>query len=99
MFQWPRVSSNEHADSARDCTMSDPVSPTPPVASVGQRPALPAQVDRIFDHCADTRSIFLRMSDGTLPQFTPGMFISVAIPLATETRIRPYTIASSPEDG
>jgi len=79
--------------------MSDPVSPTPPVTSARQRPALHARVDRIFDHCGDTRSLFLRMSHGTLPQFLPGMFISIAIPLATETRIRPYTIASSPEDG
>jgi ferredoxin-NADP reductase len=39
------------------------------------------------------------MTHGTLPQFLPGMFISIAIPLAAETRIRPYTIASSPEDG
>jgi ferredoxin-NADP reductase len=39
------------------------------------------------------------MTEGALPQFLPGMFISVAIPLASETRIRPYTLASSPEDG
>jgi ferredoxin-NADP reductase len=58
-----------------------------------------ARVERIFDHCADTRSLFLRMTAGVLPRFLPGMFISVAIPLAGETRIRPYTIASSPEDG
>ncbi len=70
-----------------------------PAGSPRQRPSLRARVDRIVDHCADTRSLFLRMSQGTLPQFLPGMFISVAIPLAGETRIRPYTIASSPEDG
>lgn len=64
-----------------------------------QRPALRARVDRIFDHCADTRSLFLRMTSGLLPRFLPGMFISVALPLPGETRIRPYTIASSPEDG
>jgi len=39
------------------------------------------------------------MTEGSLPQFLPGMFISIAISLAAETRIRPYTIASSPEDG
>jgi ferredoxin-NADP reductase len=27
------------------------------------------------------------------------MFISISIPLADDTRVRPYTIASSPEDG
>jgi ferredoxin-NADP reductase len=71
----------------------------PPVTSARQRPALRARVERIYDHCADTRSLFLRMTAGTLPRFLPGMFISIAIPLAGETRIRPYTIASSPEDG
>jgi benzoate/toluate 1,2-dioxygenase reductase component len=73
--------------------------PSPPVTSARQRPALRACVERIYDHCADTRSLFLRMTAGTLPRFLPGMFISIAIPLALETRIRPYTIASSPDDG
>jgi ferredoxin-NADP reductase len=73
--------------------------PAPPVTSARRRPALRARVERIYDHCADTRSLFLRMTAGGLPRFLPGMFISIAIPLAGETRIRPYTIASSPEDG
>ena len=34
-----------------------------------------------------------------MPVFAPGMFISIAMPLAGETRIRPYTIASKPEAG
>jgi ferredoxin-NADP reductase len=71
----------------------------PPIASVRQRPALRARVERIYDHCADTRSLFLRMTAGALPRFVPGMFISIAIPLAGDPRVRPYTIASSPEDG
>jgi ferredoxin-NADP reductase len=79
--------------------MSDAGSTVPSVTSPRQRPSLRARVDRIFDHCADTRSLFLRMTEGALPQFLPGMFISVAMPLASETRIRPYTIVSSPEDG
>jgi ferredoxin-NADP reductase len=79
--------------------MSDPVSPAPPIAVARLRPMLRARVDRVFDHCPDTRSLFLRMTEGSLPQFLPGMFISVAIPLIGDTRIRPYTIASSPEDG
>ena len=58
-----------------------------------------ARVERIVDHCTDTRSLFLGMTEGTLPRFLPGMFISIAIPLDRETRIRPYTIASAPEDG
>src|SRR5665213_2640366 len=77
----------------------DARSSMPSVTSPRKRPSLRARVDHIFDHCADTRSLFLRMTEGAMPQFLPGMFISVAIPLANETRIRPYTIASSPEDG
>lgn len=79
--------------------MSEAGTPAPPAGIARQRPSLRARVERIFDHCGDTRSLFLRMAEGTLPRFLPGMFISVAIPLANETRIRPYTIASSPEDG
>ncbi len=32
-------------------------------------------------------------------KYTPGQFISISIPLGDETRTRPYTIASRPEDG
>lgn len=79
--------------------MSDATAPAPPAASPRQRPSLRARIDRIFNHCADTRSLFLRMTEGSLPPFLPGMFISIAISLNSEMRIRPYTIASSPEDG
>jgi ferredoxin-NADP reductase len=64
-----------------------------------ERPTYRARVERIFDHCADVRSLFLRTLGGSLPQYAPGMFISIIIPLANERRIRPYTIATSPEDG
>jgi benzoate/toluate 1,2-dioxygenase reductase component len=64
-----------------------------------ERPTYQARVERIFNHCADTRSLFLRTLSARLPQYSPGMFISISIPLATEVRIRPYTIATSPEDG
>src|SRR5262249_18538001 len=64
-----------------------------------QRPTYRAQVERIFDHTADIRSLFLRTRGQPLPQFSPGMFVSITIPLADEVRVRPYTIATSPEDG
>ncbi|MGH8011475.1 MAG: FAD-binding oxidoreductase, partial [Candidatus Binataceae bacterium] len=68
-----------------------------PAATPRQRPHLTARVECVFDHCADTRSLFLHvMSDGQL-RFIPGMFISVTIPMEQGTRVRPYTIASSPE--
>lgn len=63
------------------------------------RPSYLARIERIFDHADDTRSLFLRMAAGDCPRWTPGMFISIAIPLADEARVRPYTIASSLEDG
>jgi ferredoxin-NADP reductase len=50
------------------------------------------------DHNADTRSLFLRLVDGGRISFTPGQFISVSLTLDGDTRVRPYTIASSPED-
>ncbi|HJU10776.1 MAG TPA: FAD-dependent oxidoreductase [Candidatus Binataceae bacterium] len=64
-----------------------------------ERPVYRARVERILEHCSDTRSLFLRTLSEPLPSYTPGMFVSVTIPLANEVRTRPYTIASSPEDG
>jgi len=64
-----------------------------------KRTSYQARVERIFEHAEDTRSLFLRMVNGTMPRYSPGMFISVAIPLENETRPRPYSIATSPEEG
>jgi CDP-4-dehydro-6-deoxyglucose reductase, E3 len=63
------------------------------------RPVYQARVEGIVEHCADTRSLLLRTLSGQLPQYLPGMFVSITIPLAEEVRVRPYTIATSPEDG
>jgi ferredoxin-NADP reductase len=59
---------------------------------------LEARVERIFDHAADTRSLFLSPTASKSLRFKPGQFISISIPLGDETRSRPYTIASSPTD-
>jgi ferredoxin-NADP reductase len=75
--------------------MSSPASSAPPA----RRPVYHARVERILDHAEDLRSLFIRTVDAPFPSFAPGMFISLAIPLASEVRVRPYTIASSPEDG
>ncbi|MGA2410262.1 MAG: FAD-dependent oxidoreductase [Candidatus Binataceae bacterium] len=64
-----------------------------------QRSSYTARVERIFDHAEDTRSLFLRTIGTPMPRFIPGMFISVAIPLESETRARPYSIATTPEEG
>jgi ferredoxin-NADP reductase len=63
-----------------------------------QRITYLATIERILEHNADTRSLFLRLPQDPPFRFTPGQFISVAIPLSNETRVRPYTIASSLED-
>lgn len=67
-------------------------------AGAGQRRVFSSRIERVFDHAADTRSLFLRIDDVRGFRFVPGQFISISIPLPTETRVRPYTLASSPED-
>jgi ferredoxin-NADP reductase len=69
---------------------------TPPAAA--RRTTLNARVERIFDHAPDTRSLFLSLTSGKHLRFVPGQFISITIPLGDETRSRPYSIASDPED-
>ncbi|MGH7924417.1 MAG: ferredoxin--NADP reductase [Candidatus Binatus sp.] len=69
----------------------------PPVAAA-KRATLNARVERIFDHAEDTRSLFLSLTGGKHLRFVPGQFISITIPLGDETRSRPYSIASAPED-
>jgi ferredoxin-NADP reductase len=71
-----------------------PDSPAP----AAKRSTLNARVEQIFDHASDTRSLFLSLTSGKHLRFVPGQFISVTIPLADETRSRPYSIASDPED-
>src|SRR5277367_6487752 len=70
----------------------------PPSAPAAKRSTLNARVERIFDHAADTRSLFLSLISGKHLRFLPGQFISITIPLGDETRSRPYSIASDPED-
>jgi ferredoxin-NADP reductase len=69
----------------------------PPAAS-SKRTTLNARVEKIFDHASDTRSLFLSLTSGKHLRFVPGQFISITIPLSDETRSRPYSIASDPED-
>ena len=69
----------------------------PPAAS-SRRSTLSARVEKVFDHASDTRSLFLSLTSGKHLRFVPGQFISITIPLSDETRSRPYSIASDPED-
>jgi ferredoxin-NADP reductase len=75
--------------------MAEPGGPTSPPP---RRPVYRARIERLRDHNADTRSLFLRLVDGARLGFVPGQFISVSLALEGETRVRPYTVASSPED-
>jgi ferredoxin-NADP reductase len=68
-----------------------------PAAPSG-RATIKARVERIFDHASDTRSLFLSLTSGKHLRFLPGQFISITIPLGDETRSRPYSIASDPEE-
>ena len=54
-----------------------------------------ARVARIVEHAPDTRSLFL---SGPRIAFRPGQFISCLLPVGGETLIRPYSLASSPEE-
>src|SRR5258708_19766228 len=69
-----------------------------PAASPPRRPVYRARVERIRDHNADPRSLFLGLIDGGQLGFVPGQFISISLALENETRVRPYTVASNPEE-
>src|ERR1700722_107706 len=74
------------------------MTPDPPPAPAARRLTMNARVERIFDHAPDTRSLFLSLTSGKHLRFIPGQFISITIPLGDETRSRPYSVASDPED-
>jgi ferredoxin-NADP reductase len=58
-----------------------------------------ATIEHIVTHNTDTRSFFLRPMNGQRLVFKPGQFISLLLPVGGEILTRPYSIASSPEDG
>jgi ferredoxin-NADP reductase len=56
---------------------------------------LEARVVRAVEHGPETRSLFLA---GPRLAYRPGQFISCLVPAGGETLIRPYSLASDPED-
>jgi len=56
-------------------------------------------IERIFQHNLDTRSFFLRLPAGVHLTCKAGQFLSLLLPITGETLIRPYSIASSLEEG
>jgi ferredoxin-NADP reductase len=63
-----------------------------------QRVTYEARIERIIERAPDTRSLFLRLPPSPPFAFVPGQFISCLLPLGGEPAVRPYSIASSPED-
>lgn len=58
-----------------------------------------AVLERIVEWSPATRSLFLRLPAGLALPFKPGQFISLALPVGGEEVVRPYSLASDPEDG
>jgi ferredoxin-NADP reductase len=67
-------------------------------AGVTQRVTYEATIARIVERAPDTRSFFLRLSARQRFTFTPGQFVSCLLPIDQQTMIRPYSLASSPEE-
>jgi len=57
-----------------------------------------ATLERIAEWSAGTRSLFLRLEGDTRLAFTPGQFVSLALPVGGAELVRPYSLASNPED-
>ncbi len=58
-----------------------------------------AELTRVHEHHPATRSLFLRLPTGERLGFTPGQFISCALPVGDGAPlVRAYSLASSPED-
>ena len=58
-----------------------------------------ARLGRIVEHAPDTRSLFLRLPPDERLEFRPGQFVSCLLPVGEKPpAIRPYSMASSPED-
>ncbi|MFN8626619.1 MAG: FAD-dependent oxidoreductase [Candidatus Binatia bacterium] len=66
--------------------------------SAPRHAAYDATIERIVEHAPDTRSIFLRLPPPQRLAFIPGQFISCLIPQDDGVAVRPYSIASNPED-
>jgi ferredoxin-NADP reductase len=73
------------------------VAGTPPAVPSSGRVPIEATIERVEEHSADTRSLFLRLPHQRPFTFVPGQFISLQLAGGDETLIRPYSIASDPE--
>ena len=68
-------------------------------ASSEERRVHRATLTRVHEHLPGTRSLYLRLPAGKRLAFTPGQFVSCALPVgAAPPLVRAYSLASSPED-
>lgn len=67
------------------------------MATTPQRVTYEATIERIDEMAPETRSFVLRLPAAPHFAFRPGQFISCLLPIGGEL-IRPYSIASDPED-
>jgi CDP-4-dehydro-6-deoxyglucose reductase, E3 len=58
-----------------------------------------ARVEHVLEHAPGTRSLFLRLAGGRRLAFQPGQFVSCLLPVGGQRLVRPYSIASDPDDG
>ena len=63
-------------------------------------PAIPyeATIERIVELAPETRGFLLRLPPSASFTFVPGQFLSCLLPIGGQEAIRPYSLASSPED-
>jgi ferredoxin-NADP reductase len=68
-------------------------------ATSAERRVHHATLARVHEHLPGTRSFFLTLPPGERLAFTPGQFISCALPVGPDAPlVRAYSLASSPED-
>jgi CDP-4-dehydro-6-deoxyglucose reductase len=77
---------------------SDGVATESPRSGGTERVTYEATIERIVELAPDTRAFFLRLPAHHRFAFTPGQFLSCLLPVGGQTIIRPYSLASSPED-
>ncbi len=79
------------------------VPPEPPGEAKSREPirqsVFAAKIERILDRARGTRSLWLRLPTGQKLDFLPGQFISCELPVGEKPILRPYSIASSSDDG
>jgi CDP-4-dehydro-6-deoxyglucose reductase len=69
-----------------------------PRIGVTPRLTYEATIERIVDLAPETRSFILRLPAAQRIAFAPGQFISCLLPIEQQTMIRPYSLASNPEE-